>query len=165
MKFAPLIALFLICALLAYGLVGKSSTPTPSPLIGKPLPAFTVGDRNLDDLLDGHTVVLNVFASWCAPCALEHPQLMTLKAQVPIIGIAWKNKPGEVTAWLTRHGNPYASLLMDEIGESTMPLGLTGVPETFVIAPDGIVAYHTAQPITAELLASDILPLIERLEP
>ncbi|MDX2074506.1 MAG: redoxin domain-containing protein [Alphaproteobacteria bacterium] len=166
MKLLPLGILLAICALLAFGMMRKNDAPPDSPLIGKAFPALALEGRSLQELSARQVTIINIFASWCAPCALEQPTLLRFKEKniAPTIGIAWKNKPGDVAQWLQEHGNPYTHLLHDEKGDITVPLSLTGVPETFIIDKGGVVRYHTSQPITDEHMAQEIIPLVERLQ-
>lgn len=166
MKFLPLGILLALCVLLAFGITKKEERTPDSPVLGKPLPEVVIDGESLQKIVAGHVAVVNVFASWCLPCALEQPSLVQLKTKnlAPIIGIAWKNKPEDVANWLHAHGNPYTHLLLDEKGAATLPLALTGVPETFIVDKNGTVAYHTSQPLTPERLAQEIIPLLERLQ-
>ena len=115
-----------------------------------------VPDLTLPTLVEGQPVrirelaadgpmVLNLFASWCAPCEVEHPILMGLRGQgIRVVGIAYKDAPPNAQAFLTRLGNPYATALVDRDGRAGVELGVTGVPETYVIGRDGtVLAKHT----------------------
>lgn len=166
MKYMPFLLLVMLCVFLAFGMTRKQPLQSSSPLLGKSFPDITLQEESLQKLISGHVVVINIFASWCAPCALEQPEMVDLKRKniAPIIGIAWKNKPEDVVQWLQKHGNPFTHLLFDEKGDITFALSLTGVPETFVVDKNGIVAYHTTQPITHERLTEEIIPLLERLQ-
>ena len=123
----------------------------PQALVGKMVP-----DLTLPTLVEGQPVrirelaadgpmVLNLFASWCAPCEVEHPILMGLRGQgIRVVGIAYKDAPPNAQAFLTRLGNPYATALVDRDGRAGVELGVTGVPETYVIGRDGtVLAKHT----------------------
>ncbi len=161
----PLLALALLCSLFAYRL----TSPLPSPraaLIGKHFPEFSTtqlhGGILSQTSLKGHVTVVNVFASWCVPCLAEHPELLELQRVFPdvlIIGIAWKDTPVAVSTFLERHGSPYAAVGMDTRGLLTAPLGITGVPETYVLDMEGVVREKFATPITAAMLAQVLVPL------
>ena len=143
----------------------------PSPLIGKPVPEFSLppvkghalGLSSAD--LEGRVSLVNVFASWCVSCREEHPLLMQLKAQrtVPIYGIDYKDKPDDAAAWLSRMGDPYARTGADLDGRVAIDWGVYGVPETFVVDRRGRIAFKQIGPITAKALRQKILPLIARL--
>ena len=121
-----------------------------SGLVGKPLPAFAlkpaVDDRpglSSADLTGGKPRLLNVFASWCVPCAAEAPVLARLQqAGVQIDGIAIRDRKADVAAFLARNGNPFARIGADDVGAVQIALGSSGVPETFVIDGKGIIRYQ-----------------------
>lgn len=164
--FLPLVILLALCAALALGLKRERDSEPASPMVGKPFPALTLRGEALDVAAHGEVTFVNFFASWCMPCALEQSSLKKLAKEnvVPMIGIAWKNKPEDAQTWLTSYGNPYGRLFNDENGDATVPLGLTGVPETFIVDKKGVIAYHTKQPLSKEILREEIMPLIERLK-
>ena len=116
----------------------------------------------------GKVWVLNVFASWCASCIMEHPELLAWKKgagkHVPLIGMTWRDKPEATRAWLERMGNAYDQLGADEHGELAINLGLTGVPETYVIGADGKIAGVLRGPLTPEKRTGWLEPLIKSLE-
>ena len=151
----PLAALAALAILfLAYGL-HRDPQIKPDALVGKPLPARVLTRLDTGEAVDlskigglaegGGPVIVNMFASWCAPCAEEHPVLMALKAQgIPIIGLAYKDKPADTAAFLERLGNPFVTVLDDKGGRAGLDLGISGVPESFLVAADGtILAKHT----------------------
>jgi cytochrome c biogenesis protein CcmG/thiol:disulfide interchange protein DsbE len=114
----------------------------------------------------GEVWVLNVFASWCAPCRAELPVLGELASQggVRVIGLDYRDTPELGAGFLKRHGNPYAFTLLDPQGRGSLAWGVTGVPETFVIDRRGLVRLRHAGPVTADDLKQRLLPLIERLK-
>ena len=124
----------------------------PSQLIDKPLPNFTLpGFGRADVVAARKPVVINFFASWCAPCVEEAPMLMALKQQgVPIWGIAYKDKTPATDAFLVRHGDPYTRVARDSAGMVGIEWGITGVPETYVIDAEGVVRWRTTGPITPD---------------
>ncbi len=144
----------------------------PSPLIGKPVPEFTlppVQGRTLGLAtadLRGQVSIVNVFASWCTACREEHPLLMDLSARkiVPIHGLNYKDKPDDAQKWLDGLGDPYTRTGADINGRVAIDWGVYGVPETFVVAPDGTIAYKHIGPMTPEALRDKILPVITRLQ-
>ncbi|TNC13766.1 DsbE family thiol:disulfide interchange protein [Methylobacterium terricola] len=129
---------------------GYDPSAVPSALIGRPVPAFTlppvpgltesgaaVPGLNAADF-QGKVTVLNVWASWCAPCQVEHPMLVRLSRDgVNLVGIDYKDQPENGRRFLGRHGNPFKAVGADEDGRVGIDLGVYGVPETFVIGPDG----------------------------
>jgi cytochrome c biogenesis protein CcmG/thiol:disulfide interchange protein DsbE len=121
----------------------------PSMLIDKPMPDFQLpGFTAADVRAAGHPVVINFFASWCAPCIDESTTLMALKeGGVSLWGIAYKDKPAATDAFLVRHGNPFARLARDQPGTVAIDWGVTGVPETYLIDPQGIVRWRFSGPL------------------
>ena len=129
-------------------LLARGGDPHVSPdaLVGQPLPASLV--RTLDQdapirltsAVKGPAIV-NVFASWCVPCRVEQPLLLKLKADgVPIVGVAWKDKPADTRGFLSENGDPFAVVVSDTSGRAGIDLGITGVPETFLVDANGKVA-------------------------
>ena len=144
--FAPLIALSVLVLISAFLLLrGGERELFASGMVGRPAPAFALnalggGDPVTRDARLGRTYVLNLFASWCAPCRAEHPHLMALQARgVEIVGVAYKDRPENAARFLNELGNPFSAVGLDPEGRFGLELGLTGVPETFVIGPDGII--------------------------
>jgi cytochrome c biogenesis protein CcmG/thiol:disulfide interchange protein DsbE len=143
----------------------------PSPLIGKPIPMFTlppVKGRSLGLAagdLKGEVSLVNVFASWCVACREEHPVLMRLRAQgtVPINGLNYKDKPDDAARWLDAMGDPYTRTGADIDGRVAIEWGVYGVPETFVVDRQGRIALKRVGPITPAILETVILPLISTL--
>jgi len=168
--FGP-VALFLVLMLaFAMGL-GHDPKLVPSPLIGKPVPVFSlppvngrrVGLSSVD--LQGEISLVNVFASWCVACREEHPVLMQLAKQrtVPVHGLNYKDKPEEAALWLDGMGDPYTRTGADTDGRVAIDWGVYGVPETFVVDGRGRIAFKQVGPMTPEILDWTILPLVARL--
>jgi len=143
----------------------------PSPLIGKPAPAFALArlDKpeqkiSRDDLL-GKVWMLNVWASWCVACRQEHPLLVEFaKANIlPIYGLNYKDKPDAGRKWLADFGNPYTASLSDLDGRVGIDFGVYGVPETFIIDRQGMVRFKHIGPVTPEVLRTQIEPLVRKL--
>ena len=122
----------------------------PSQLIDKALPAFALSGFGSGEVLaEKRPVVLNFFASWCAPCIEEAPMLMGLRrAGVPIWGIAYKDKAPATEAFLQRNGNPYARIARDDAGLVGIDWGVTGVPETYLIDGAGLVRWRFTGPLS-----------------
>ena len=163
----PVAVLAVLVALFAVGLT-RDPREVPSPLIGKPAPAFALpglgGEPAQATPADwrGRTVLVNYFASWCAGCRVEHPLLMQLAQEqgVEIVGIAYKDADADTRQWLQRHGNPYRSVIADTAGSAGLDWGVYGVPETFVVGPDGRILYKQIGPMTPEAWNAKIRPLL-----
>ena len=163
-----------VFAIIAVGLgIGLTRHPQeiPSALIGKPVPEFSLppvqgralGLSSAD--LKGEVSLVNVFASWCAPCRQEHPALMELAKDpsLGVVGINYKDNPENARRFLGTLGNPFAAVGVDPNGRTAIDWGVYGVPETFVIGKDGVIVHKHIGPISAKDLEETILPLIERL--
>lgn len=170
-KFIIPIGLFaLLGVLLAVGLK-LDPRKIPSPLVDKPLPAFslpTLDDpsRSLTNTdFQGKVVLINVWASWCAACRQEHPLLMEVARakQVPLIGLNYKDKRDDALRVLQAEGNPYDVSLVDADGRVGIDWGVYGVPETFVIDKAGVIRYKYIGPISTESWETTLLPLIQQL--
>jgi len=168
MRFAiPVIVVVALLAVLAIGL-RLDPREVPSPLVGKPAPAFSLTDLDTGAMVDqqqlrGRPLLVNFWASWCAGCQVEHPVLMRLahEAGVEIVGIDYKDKPEDAREWLSRHGNPYRSVLQDPEGVAGLDWGVYGVPETFVLGADGQILYKQIGPVTPEAWDQKIRPLLQ----
>jgi len=109
----------------------------------------------------GRAYVVNVFASWCTPCRAEHPQLMALQASgVEILGVAYKDRPDATAAFLNGLGDPFTAVGQDPEGRFALELGIIGVPETFVIGPDGTIRAVHRGPLTPDVIESTIRPAL-----
>jgi cytochrome c biogenesis protein CcmG/thiol:disulfide interchange protein DsbE len=141
----------------------------PSAMLDKPAPAFDLPGLNgkgfSRDGLSGQVVVINFFASWCVPCRVEHPILMRLaqERQVALYGVAYKDKPEDANRLLTRSGDPYRQIGMDRDGTVGLDFGVYGVPETYVLDKHGTIRKRFVGPLTDEAVASELLPLLSRL--
>ena len=174
MKLKFLIPLLLFVILVGFLAIGLNRDPheVPSPLIGKPAPAFEVpqleqSNKNFSpESLKGQVWILNVWASWCVACREEHPILLELsKAQIaPLIGLDYKDQRDDALAMLARQGNPYTLSAFDGNGRVGINYGVYGVPETYVIDKTGIIRFKQIGPITTEILNQKIYPLINELK-
>lgn len=149
---------------------GYDPQALPSALLNKEAPAFDLtalqgGGTLSRDGLKGQPVVVNFFASWCVPCRIEHPLLMRLaqQDQVPIYGIAYKDKPEDATKLLAQMGDPYRRIGVDRDGRTGLDFGVYGVPETYVIDRDGHIRKRFVGPLTAEQVRDELLPLLKKL--
>ncbi|GLQ34716.1 thiol:disulfide interchange protein [Amylibacter marinus] len=148
------------------GLQRENPNDLPSQMIGRPAPTLTTtplaGHAMLtqDDLQKSEVKIVNFWASWCAPCRVEHPNIQALADMgIAIYGINYKDKAEQANQFLNSLGNPYAKIGADA-GRTGLDWGLYGVPETFVIGPDGRVLYRHAGPVTTRVMNDTILPLL-----
>ncbi|WP_298742957.1 DsbE family thiol:disulfide interchange protein [uncultured Brevundimonas sp.] len=137
---------------------GRGSEYRPDALVGQPVPETVLpmlsgaaagpGVIDLKTAGVGRPMLINVFASWCAPCRLEHPQLMALKARgVAIVGVAWRDDPAATRAFLDELGDPFSMVLVDRDGRAGLDLGITGAPETFAVDAMGRVTAKASAPL------------------
>lgn len=168
---APLLIFLALAVLLGLGL-GQRSRDLPSPLIGRAAPEFVL--PQLEDPLNsisheqfrGQVTLVNIWASWCVSCRHEHELLLELARRdlVEIVGIDYKDERADGLAWLQRLGNPYDRVGFDESGEVGLEWGLYGVPESYLIDAEGIVRHKVVGPISEQILADTLLPMIEQLQ-
>lgn len=167
----PILAFAALGVLLAYGL-SLDPRKIPSPLIGKPLPAFSLptlenpGRKIAHTDFRGQVVLINVWASWCVACRQEHPLLMELtqRRTVPVIGLNYKDTPADADKMLSELGNPYGINLVDADGRVGIDWGVYGVPETFLIDKAGVIRHKHIGPLTREAWERDFAPLIAELK-
>ena len=170
-----LVPLLLFAALAGYFAIalfsGRDPRELPSALLDKPapdfdLPSLTAGERLSSAALRGQVVVLNIFASWCAPCRVEHPVLLRLARQekIHLVGIAYKDRPEDSRRFLVELGDPYRTTGIDRDGRTGIDFGLYGVPETYVIDRQGHIRKRFVGPLTPALLDRELLPLLRMLE-
>ena len=145
----------------------------PSALIDKPVPEFSLppvdGRPNglaAGDLRTGEVAIVNIFASWCGPCRIEHPLLMDVarSGEVPVHGINYKDLPRNAVAWLKRFGDPYQRVGSDRDGRVSIDWGVYGIPETFVVDRDGHIAYKHVGPMTRDDMDEKILKAVRELQ-
>lgn len=152
--FIPFIIFIGIGLMFAYGMWGKRVSKDDSPLIGKPEPVMqnVLLDNSQYSISSekGKPVLVNFFASWCAPCRAENAKLVQMANQggVKIIGVAYRDDPKDTKNYLDELGNPYDKVIVDRQGATASAYGLTGVPETYVIGADGIIKYKHKGGIT-----------------
>jgi cytochrome c biogenesis protein CcmG/thiol:disulfide interchange protein DsbE len=172
LKFIIPLGLFVV--LVGFLMVGLNLNPreVPSPLIGKPAPAFSLPrldepaqQLGKQDLL-GQVWILNVWASWCVACREEHPLLVEFSRRkvAPIYGLNYKDGRAEAQRWLANFGDPYTASISDTQGKVGIDFGVYGVPETFVIDKRGTIRFKQIGPVTAEVLKDKIEPLLKQLQ-
>ena len=166
----PLAIFVVLAGFLAAGL-SRDPHLVPSPLVGKPAPAFTL--PRLDQAatfapaeMQGRVWMLNVWASWCGACRQEHPLLTDVARSgvVPLIGLDYKDTVPDARRWLAEHGDPYQLTAVDADGRVGIDYGVYGVPETYVIDRAGIIRYKHIGPVTPDVLQAKILPLVRELQ-
>jgi cytochrome c biogenesis protein CcmG/thiol:disulfide interchange protein DsbE len=166
----PLVIFIVLVAFLWVGL-GRDPREVPSPLVGKPAPAFTLPqlhetNKNLSTAdMRGQVWLLNVWASWCVSCREEHPVLVELAKSktVPIIGLNYKDQNPDALRWLAQFGDPYTLSITDADGRVGIDYGVYGVPETYVIDKAGTIRMKHIGPVTPLVLQQKILPLVKEL--
>jgi len=164
---APLAVFVLFIAVFAIGLIRPDDRTIPSKFVGQPLPEFalapaTDGVKGLStaEMRTGKPKLLNIFASWCVPCAAEAPQLMALaKAGVEIDAVAIRDRPEDLARFLGRYGNPYARIGADPTSSVQIAIGSAGVPESFVIDGKGVIRYQHIGDIRPE----DVPMILQKL--
>ena len=162
----PILLFTLVSIFLAIGLFLKPKE-IPSALIGKRIPTFELPKISKElnglsekDLKSGKPVLVNIFASWCGPCRIEHPLFMELakNQEITILAINHKDNPNNAIRWLNMYGNPYKKIGSDLNGRVSIDFGVYGVPETFVIDGNGCIQYKHISVLTKEILNKEILP-------
>lgn len=171
-RWLPLAAFGALVLLLAAG-VWLSRNPErdvlPSPLIGKPAPAFrlpVLGEpaRQIGSAdLRGKPYVLNVWGSWCPECRVEHPAMTRLaeSKRVTVIGYNWKDDADDAARWLQQFGNPYQLILADPEGKVAIDWGIYGAPETFLVDARGVVRWKHVGAMTDAVVRDELLPLLK----
>lgn len=173
--FIPLIAflgLAIIGGLALQGTLSGSRNPNqlPSVLIGKPtpevpLPLLQNNQAKLAlDAYRGQPLLVNFFASWCAPCRAEAPALEHLSNQISIIGIAYKDRPQDTLQFLEQYGNPFVAIGRDDDGRAGMAWGVYGVPETYLIDPSGQIKWRHAGPLTRDVITTQLLAKLAEMQ-
>jgi len=174
-RWLPLAIFFALVTLLAAG-VWLSRKPDrealPSPLIGKPAPAFRLpvlhepGRMVKSGELLGAPYVLNVWASWCPECRVEHPVITRFAEtrRVRVIGYNWKDEHADAMRWLEQFNNPYWLVLVDYDSRAALDWGIYGAPETFLVDAGGIVRWKHVGPLTDEIIRDELLPELAKAE-
>lgn len=175
--FLPLVLFIALSAVFLYQLgSGKDASEIPSVLIGTkapsldlpPLEGLNVNGAPVPALTDaaiaGKLALVNVWASWCVPCRQEHPILLELARdpRIELVGINYKDKNDNALRFLGELGNPFAAVGVDPVGKAAIDWGVYGIPETYLVAPDGTILFKQIGPFTVESLRDKLLPAIEK---
>lgn len=173
-RFSPLMAVPVVVfasfvGLFTKGMYRDDPESLPSALVGKSAPPLTAeeftGKPGFDDIVlrDGNVKLVNFWASWCAPCRVEHPNLEALSNEgLSIYGINHKDRLVDATSFLAQLGDPYKGLVHDERGRTGIDWGVYGVPETYVIDGEGRIVLRFAGPITQRVIEATLRPAIEK---
>ena len=174
-RWMPLAVFALLTVLLTAG-VWMSRNPDrdklPSPLIGKPAPAFSLpvlhepGRTVTLAELRGQPFLLNVWGSWCVECRVEHPVLSRFAEtrRLRVIGYNWKDEPADALRWLEQFGKPYWLVLSDVEGSSAIDWGIYGAPETFLVDRGGVVRWKHVGALTDAIIANELMPALQQAE-
>ena len=166
----PLVLFALLVVVLAIGIrQSPDKDLIPSPLIGKPVPAFSLpnlidpGQRVSSAQLRGRWYLFNVWGTWCGSCRMEHPMLLKIRQSglIPVVGLDWKDDDADALSFLKAQGDPYQTIAVDHDGSEAIMWGVYGAPETFLVNPQGIVVYKFIGPITEQDWQQQILPRLQ----
>ena len=169
-RLLPIIIFLALGILLGVGLkIADHKTDIPSPLIGKNIPEFSLpilGQEEVivtqDDLI-GTPFLLNVWASWCVTCRVEHPIIEELASSglIRVVGLNWKDDAADAQAWLARFGNPYDINISDTSGRTGIDFGVYAAPESFLVDPDGRIVFKQIGAVTPEIIKQEIVPRVQ----
>lgn len=167
LMFIPLVVVAGFMGAAYFAMLRQDPNAMPTALAGKPAPVVrlealgTAAPFADADLRDGTIKLVNFWASWCAPCRVEHPNLKALSQDgVVIYGVNWKDTPAQAQAFLTEMGSPYAKLGADPGNKMGIDWGVAGVPETFVVDGEGRIVTRIAGPLTEAVIAQKVEPLL-----
>lgn len=171
-RLAPILLFALLGILLAVGLkIADHKTDLPSPLIGKMIPEFSLpllGQEEViithNDLI-GEPFLLNVWASWCVTCRVEHPFIEQLakSGKLRVIGLNYRDEESDALAWLRQFGNPYAMNIADLPGRTAIDFGVYAAPESFLVDPTGRIVFKQIGAVTPEVIENEILPRVREM--
>lgn len=174
LRLLPLVLMLIVTIAIGMGLFDSQvQKPPPTKVVGM-IPLYfevpVVGSNDSAAKFSpmtwkGNVVLLNVFASWCEPCIAEHQLVMKLaqSGKVAVYGLAWKDDSDKVIDYIRKLGNPYQMIGLDKSGRTTVSLGLSGVPETYLFDHRGTIVYNHKAPLTEQEINTNLLPLIEKL--
>lgn len=170
-RLLPVIIFIALGVLLAVGLkIADHKTEIPSPLIGKKMPEFSLpvlGQEQVtvthDDLI-GTPFLLNVWASWCVTCRVEHPVIEELarSGMIRIVGLNYRDEAADALAWLQQFGNPYELNIADITGRTAIDFGVYAAPESFLVDPGGRIVFKQIGAVTPEVIEQEILPRVKQ---
>ncbi len=167
----PLGVFALLVVFLALGFRLQNPHLLPSALIDKRFPEFELRDLHqadklltLDDL-SGQVSLVNVWATWCPNCLIEHPELLRIsrETQLPLYGVNYNDDTVKALGWLERHGDPYEFSIVDDKGTLAIDLGVYGAPETFVLDSGGVIRFRHVGPVTPEVWQDTLQPVVDHL--
>lgn len=166
-----LLAVFVFVLVIFVIALNRDPSEVPSPLIGKKAPDFELPrlqkpeqTLSLTDL-KGNVSLLNVWASWCQSCRMEHPMLLNIarSGAVDIYGLNYKDKRDAAIRWLSELGNPYTAIAFDHSGRIGIDFGVYGAPESYLLDRNGTIVYKKVGPITPDVWQNEIQPLVQKL--
>ncbi|MDG2018334.1 MAG: DsbE family thiol:disulfide interchange protein [Porticoccaceae bacterium] len=167
--FVPLMVFAILSLFLLKGL-DRDPTELPSALVGEPFPSFILpslaNDQELlsERDLDSQVVLVNVWATWCFACRIEHPMLNQLAAEgIAIIGLNYKDQDQQAIQWLKQKGNPYLFNIVDAQGSLGFDLGVTGAPETYLVDAQGIIRYRRVGVVDQRVWDDEMSSLYQQL--
>lgn len=166
--FIPLLA-FLALALLFWNSLGKDTSQIPSALLDKQLPAFSLmaldGSPVSNAAMPKEPFLLNVWASWCYACRIEHPMLERIvrETSTVLIGLNYKDQGGDAHKWLAKFGNPYRLNIADLDGRLGIDLGVVGAPETFIVDSQQVIRYKHTGIVDENVWTTRLQPMLKRL--
>ncbi|MDZ7683697.1 MAG: DsbE family thiol:disulfide interchange protein [Gammaproteobacteria bacterium] len=161
-----------LVGILAIGFTLEDPHYLPSELINRPFPEFSAAELHDESRqvttedLQGQVSLVNVWATWCANCIIEHPELMRIKNEedIPIYGINYNDDVAKARRWLERYDNPYELNIVDDEGKLGIDLGVYGAPETFIIDENAVIQYRHVGVLTEEIFDDTFRPIIDQLE-
>ena len=168
----PLVVFILLVTLLAFGFGLKDPHFLPSELINRPFPQFELEDLHESgnnvtvDHIKGKISLVNVWATWCPNCLIEHPELTRVAREegIPLIGVNYNDESEKARAWLARYGDPYQFHIVDNDGRLAIDLGVYGAPETFVVDAGGVIRYRHVGAVTRQVWDDTLAPVIRLLK-
>ena len=161
-----IVIIFLSAVILFTSLISNVNNSQSQADLNTPLPEFTLGTLHLEKKITNEDLedlfVLNVWASWCITCRVEHPFLEEISKTIPIIGLNYKDEKNNATDWLNKLGDPYIFSLYDYYGELALDLGVTGAPETFLVHKGRIISHHVGE-VNQKVWSSKFLSKINQI--
>lgn len=173
LKFLVPFGIFILLSIFLFKGLYMDPRQLPSALINKPMPVWQLPELFDDqktfspEQMKGRVWLLNVWATWCQPCKQEHPVLVALKRQgvkTPFVGLVYRDGRAAADAWLRQEGNPYDIVVFEPKSSATIDMGVTGVPETFVVDKKGMIRLRISGAITPERWEKELRPLLDDLD-